>query len=337
VKQQLRTIFIASGAVIAAVAGAITWSITSAPPIAQTAVTFHLDSDFGSSLIRVAAAEGIFAKHGVKATLTDYPDGATAMKEMVSSPKTEIALASSSGTAFEATLPQTQSIRIVSQLANNDDNYYWVVKKGKGNGTVEGLKGLRLGYPDVSGYRTFEEFSLQDHGIARNQVTLVPMPADKFASAMAAGTIDAHPSRILLTAKTLTAVNGAAYALHDVGAYNFFEVLSVSKSTAAIHSKIISAVLAALVDAQTISYSNPIGARSDIAKSLGITLAEVPKNIFDTVNIRLSNGLLRQLLKNRALLASDAGLAESKYFNSAQELLAPKMLQAVDPLVVHLG
>lgn len=336
-KKRSRNLVLGLVALVAVSGGAIIWSVNTPAPIAQTKVVFHLDSDFGSSLIRVAAAEGIFTKHGINATLTDYPDGATAMNMMVSSPASEIAFAASSGIAFLATVPQTKDIRIVSQLANNEDNYYWVVKKGKGNGTVEGLKGLRLGYPAVSGYRAFEEFSLQDHGIARNQVTLVPMPADEFPAAMANGTIDAHPSRILLTAKTLKAVNGAAYELHDVGAYDFFEVLSVSKSTATRHSAAISAVLSALIDAQTFSYSNPVEARTDIAKSLGLTLAEVPKNILDTFNIRLSNGLLRQLTKNRTLLANDSGTPESTYFNKAQNMLAPEMLQAVDPLVVHLG
>jgi hypothetical protein len=78
-------------------------------------------------------------------------------------------------------------------------------------------------------------------------------------------------------------------------------------------------------------------ARAHIAESLAITVAEVPKNILDTANIRLSIGLFRQLTKVRKLLANDAGISESEYFENATELFHPDFLQEIDPLVVHLG
>jgi ABC-type nitrate/sulfonate/bicarbonate transport system substrate-binding protein len=320
------------------VAGSFTvWSTSNSATPPQTQVVFHLDSDFGSSLIRIAKAEGIFTNHGIDAKLTDYPTGADALDAMLKSPNSEIALASSAGVPFVALRPTTRSLKIITQLANNEDNFYWVVKKGLGNGTVKGLKGLRIGFPAVSGMRAFVEFSLQDHGVSKNDVTLVPMEPDDYAAAMKAGKIDAHPSRVLITEKTFAALAGNAYELHDVGALNFFEVLAASDQTIATHPKALAAVLSALLEAQTFSYNNVDIARAHIAESLAITVAEVPKNILDTANIRLSIGLFRQLTKVRKLLANDAGISESEYFENATELFHPDFLQEIDPLVVHLG
>jgi ABC-type nitrate/sulfonate/bicarbonate transport system substrate-binding protein len=269
--------------------------------------------------------------------LTDYPDGVSALEVLLQSPASDVALATSSGFAFSSLLPVTKSIKIISQLANNEDNYYWMVKKGKGDGTVEGLKGLKLGYPAISGYRAFEEFSLQDHGLKKTDVKLMPMNASDFAAAMASGTIDAHPSRILLTQRTLTALKNQAYEIHDVGAYDWFNLLSATPHTIAKHPTVLKAVLAALLEAQTFSYDNPDLARADVAKSLKIAVAEVPKNLNDSLNIRLSNGMLRQLTKNRHLLAADSELPASAYFNKAQEVVDARLLTAIAPLVVHLG
>jgi ABC-type nitrate/sulfonate/bicarbonate transport system substrate-binding protein len=336
-KTRIKALIASAATLLAIAVGAIVTLEVMPEPSPLTKVAFHLDEDFGSSLVKVAQAQDIFAKHGVEAVITEFPDGASALMAMMQSPDTELAMASSSGFSFEAYTPLNKSIKIISQLANNEDNYYWLVREGKGDGTVRGLKGLKLGYPEVSGYRAFLEFSLKDHGIDKSEVTLVPMEAGSFASAMADGTIDAHPSRILLTEKTLAAVKGKATELHDVGAYNWFNVLSTRTNTLASHEVVLSKVLSALLEAQEFSYTNSDIARQIIGKSLKVDASRVPKNITDTLSIRLSNGLLGQLKKNRALLAEISSLPISSYFDKPQDVIDSRPLEAVFPLVVHLG
>lgn len=335
-KKQSVFLLTAATATVAIAAGFVVWTNSQSSPVTQARVAFHLDSDFGSALIRVAEAEGTFAKYGIDAELTDYVDGPAAIDAMVESPESEIALATSSAGSFVSYVPTNKSIKIISQLANNEDNYYWVVKEGKGNGKVLGLRGLKLGYPQISGYRTFLQLSLEDHGLNNDDVKLIPLPASEFADAMASGKIDAHPSRILLTEKTLAAVDGKAYELHDVGAYDWFNVLSTRVKTIEEQPEILSAILRALLETQSSSYLDPEAARAEVAKSLKISVDEVPKRVIDSSNIRLSNGMLRQMTTNRRLLAVDLGISESEFFESAKELIDSSALESVNPVVVHI-
>lgn len=335
-KKQTRTLSILVGVVVVAVAAVFAWVSFEPKQVAQTKVTFRLDSDFGSSLIRVAAADGTFTKYGIEAELEDYLDGPAAIQEMLDSPKSDIVLATTSGGAVSYFAPQKKGIKIVSQLANNEDNYYWVVKKDMGDGTVPGLKGLRLGYPDISGYRTFLQLSLEDHGLSNGEVTLVPMDVSEFASAMATGEIDAHPSRILLSELTFAALSGDAYELHDVGAYDWFSVLSTRTQTIEEHPQVLRAILEALLEAQSNSYRDLDGARAEVASSLMIPIQKVPEKVIDATSIRLSNGLLRELTINRRLLSIDLGMPESDFYEDPKEIIDSSLLLAISPEVVHL-
>lgn len=334
--KKIRSLIVAASAAVVLGVGSLIWFQSTETEVAQTKVDFHMDSDFGSSLIRVAKAEGIFTKHGIDAQLSDYADGPSAINAMVTSPSSEIALATSSGGSFVAFAPTNKDIKIISQLANNEDNYYWVVKEGKGNGTVAGLKGLKLGYPSISGYRTFLQLSLQDHGLTSADVELVPVEAAGFAAAMVSGKIDAHPSRVLVTELTVDALGGAAYELHDIGAYDWHNVLSTTNQTIKRHPEVLKAILDALIETQSVSYVKAEQARVEVAKSLKVDVSKVPENVISSSNVRLSNGLLRQLTINRGFISVDQVLPESAYFTDPRELIDAGPLLSSNPLVVHI-
>ena len=60
--KRLITLIIAGGAALALAIGSFAWFQSTETEVPQTRVDFHMDSDFGSSLIRIAKAEGIFTK-----------------------------------------------------------------------------------------------------------------------------------------------------------------------------------------------------------------------------------------------------------------------------------
>lgn len=316
--------------------GSVVWSQTASEVPEQTTVTFHLDSDFGSSLIRVAAANGSFKKFGIDAEIIDHPNGLESIRELLATPTGEIALATSSGGSFVSFLPTNRNIKIISQLANDEDSYYWLVSQEIEVGSVLDLKGLRIGYPEISGYRTFLQLSLEDHGLSEDDVTLVPLDSSQFPAAMADGLIDAHPSRALLTEQTLSAVNGLAYELHDIGAYDWFNVLSSTDRTIRFHPEVLEAVLNVLQDTQVDSYESPAEAREIVAESLGLDLSAVPEDVMNSSNVRLSNGLLRQLEVNRRLLTVDLGLSTGAFFSDPREFINAEPLLTANPMVVHI-
>lgn len=334
--KRIRSTFVALGLVSAVILGITVWFQSNPAQVVQTKVSFHLDSDFGSSLIRIAAARGIFTKYGIDAELEDFDDGRAAIDAMLASPDSEIALATSAGHSFVSQVPANKNLRVLSQLANNEDNFYWVVKKGKGDGTVPGLKGLRLGFPEISGARNFLQLSLSDHGLGESDVTLVPLKESQFAQAMADDLIDAHPSRVLITDRTFESLNGNAYELHDVGAYDWFNVLSTTTEVIEGNPEVLKAIFRALFEAQSVSFLQPEIARQEIADSLKIEVSRVPENVISFSNIRLSNGFISQLSVNRRNLSRDQGLPESSYFADPREIIAVGPLSSVNDLVVHL-
>jgi ABC-type nitrate/sulfonate/bicarbonate transport system substrate-binding protein len=335
-KHLRRTALLVTALATTVAIGSFVWVAAPMTQSARTPVSLELVDDFGTSLARVAFAEGIFAKNQLDVTVEDFPEGQAAISALGLKQDSENAFALTSEYATITFTPVIPSIAIISQTSNNDDNFHWITRGGLGIRTVEGLKGKRIGLPLTTGMRVFALSSLSDHHLSAKDVVLVPMDSKNLGEQLTLGNVDAIPSRYPLTSSILRLNAGKAAVLHDKGAYDWFGVVTAKRALLSKRPEIAKSLLKSLAEAAQFAYANPQKARQDVANGLKMDLADVPDDLVTTISLRISSGLLRQLVKDRAQLVSQNGNSPLDYFSDPRGIIDPKVLSSMNPLLVHL-
>lgn len=136
----------------------------------------------------VAEAEGYFVAEGLSLNVLHCVNGQRCLRHLTDG---EAQLATVADTPIVLAAHAGHDFDIVATLATSSRDSRFVARVDRGIRRPADLRGKRIGYvPGTSGHYFTDTFLLM-HGIARNEVTRVPLDAARAAEQLAAGEVDA--------------------------------------------------------------------------------------------------------------------------------------------------
>lgn len=335
-KRNVWTLIVSISIVVAVVVIAVVTVVAPQDP-KRFKLHLYMVNASSSALNRIAVQSGIYAQNGIDAQISSFELGTEAFDSFQSAPQGELAIAVVSDLVAVQEAVDHKDFRIITETAQSDNNYNWVIAKDSGRFQIESLRGARIGIAPVDAVTIFGLESLGDYGITPEDVTLVPMTVARMPSALANGEIDAYPSKKPVLAEDLNAVPGGAFVLNDKGAYDWHDVMLAKNSAIESQGSEIQRVLQSLIETEAYVLDNPERSVTLLAESLGIPESQVDRNFVEYLGVRLSTSLTRSMLTDRSTLSQLEGLPLQSYFSFPKRLINSSLLSSVDPYAVHLG
>lgn len=200
-----------------------------------------------SGLLLVAAAKGYFADEGLAVTLRTTPTGYQAIQMVL---KADAEIGAAAETPIALALDQGQALRIIATVFTSRKNVGVAARRDRGIEKPADLQGKRIGVVFGTASHYMLETFLAFNGVAPDQVTQVPITADRLVTSVVSGEVDAvaawNPS--FDRARRMLGDNAAVFSSGEVYAETFN--LVVRSGYAEQHPQTVAAVLRALVRAE---------------------------------------------------------------------------------------
>ena len=140
-------------------------------------------STFGAPLW-VAQLQGFFAE-GLAVTLRPYPSGKLALEAML---RSEVEVATVAETPLVFAGLAGKPFAVIANYASSTEHSL-VARTDRGIATVADLRGRRVGVAPGTSGQYFLHVLLSDEGLRESDLTIVPLPPEAQAAALAAGEV----------------------------------------------------------------------------------------------------------------------------------------------------
>jgi len=303
-------------------------ALVSASATAQK-VQMFVGTDYPFSAAYVAAAKGLFAKHGVDATVNTFNTGADAVLAMRSA---------KAGYVLAGDLPsvRTWAVGDVVGIAplTWDDSSLAVLAAPQITKAAD-LKGKRISTPMGSTGEIFFLNYLRQNGIGRKDVDLINLTPGDMPVALARGDIVAFLWNTPTTSAGLKAAKGSHFLTNGSKGFGVNRVMfNAARATAENNPDQVVAVFRALLDAQQFIKSNPDEAHAIVAKALGTTPERVREQIkVFNFDMTLDKAFLDDMT-SKIEIAREIGIVNAPINWKTQWMT--KFAKAVDPKLVQV-
>lgn len=299
----------------------------SATPVTIAATTFP-----ASAPIYVAEEEGLFAKHGIDATVRVYDAGAKALDAAVS------------GEADYATVAETPIVRavvegtafsVIGTMAQIDEANFIVTSRERGIARASDLRGKRVGLVPGTTGDFFLHIYLVVSRVPIEDVEVVEMRPDQLVGALLTGEVDAISTWPPFTTQALDSLGDQAVTLDQPGLYRMSWNLIRPADPGARDVEVDERVLRAIEDAEAFINNEPEKARAILSKRVKIPEDELERQ-WDNFRWRL------QLDQSLVISFDDQArwMLEKRGESTRQpnflEHIDPEPLRAVSPSSINL-
>ena len=202
-------------ATIAAIAAVIA-SISSNPATAGL-MKAHLAQNLypGSGIVIVAQTKGMFEKHGLDITVSNFTNGLQCLNTVVGG-GADIATTAEAPTTAAAMAHQP--IAFLARMEYSD--LKTVVSSTSGIKTKADLKGKKIAFTAGTGSEVYTATLLKDAGLTSKDVTLVNLRPQEMLPALSAGSIDAMDTWEPYIANAKKALGDMAIEIDTKGVYS---------------------------------------------------------------------------------------------------------------------
>ncbi len=303
------------------------------PPQAAMPVTMAVGMLPLTSLAILADHEGLFSRAGVAVNVKKCETGVIAMDTFLAD-KVQMAVAGDTPVVFGSL--KRQDLRIIASIASWDNDVTIVARKDRGIAQPAHLKGKRVATQKTSVAQFFLHMFLLKHGLSEKDATICDMPQADFPKAMVRGDVDAASSREPFTSQTVAQLGTNAVTFEEPGLYVEYYYLVASERFLQEQPEEARRVVRALLEAEAFAKSQPVRARSIVAKTISMpepTLRWIWPRL--NLEVRLSQSLLIAM-EDQARWAIDNHLTENVPMPNFLRFIHLETMLAVKPSAVSV-
>jgi NitT/TauT family transport system substrate-binding protein len=241
-----------------------------------------------SGLTIIAQAKGIFAKHGLEISVSNFTSGKQCLDTVIGGGAD---IATTAEAPVTAAAMAQQPIAFVAGMEYSDLKTMTATRAGIKS--KADLRGKRLAFTAGTGSEVYTSVLLKSAGLTASDVTLVNLRPQEMLPAMSAGSIDAFDTWEPHIANAKKALGEGAVQLDTRGLYSETFNIVVTKSYLAANGALVGKFLASIIEAETWMKANPDDAIGTVASAVGMNRDELSAIWSDYVyHVRLDDKLL---------------------------------------------
>jgi ABC-type nitrate/sulfonate/bicarbonate transport system substrate-binding protein len=223
-----------------------------------------------SVLAMIAMDQGYFRDHGLQVNVETYVSGKRALLDGLLEGKVDLVTASDTPVVFASF--NHPDLRIIASINTTDNTNRIVARRDRNIASATDLRGKRIATQGRSAVHYFLHLFLLENSVAASEIDLSFLKAEELADALATGQIDAFSMREPIVGQALALLGENAVVFSAPGIYNQSELLVTLQSRQDQRPQLSSALLAALMDAETYLKTQPNAGLSILARWLDIPL-----------------------------------------------------------------
>lgn len=322
-------------AVVMAVCTALAWSIATSGPANAELLKARLAQNLSpiSGLTIVAKAKGLFEKHGLDISVTNFTSGKQCLDTVLGGGAD---IATTAEAPVTAAAMANQPIAFVAGMEYSDLKTITAAKAGIK--TRADLRGKKIGFTAGTGSEVYTATLLKAAGLKPGDVTLVNLRPQEMLPAMAAGSIDAFDSWEPHIANARKALGESAVLLDTKGLYSETFNIVVTRPYLDANGALVDKFLRALLEAEAWLKSNPDQAIATIADAVGMKRDDLAAIWPDYVyRVRIDDQLLGILKTHAAWRLATGNHPPGAVMPDFSKVLVPGPLRAIDPARVTVS
>ncbi|WP_164931970.1 NrtA/SsuA/CpmA family ABC transporter substrate-binding protein [Janthinobacterium sp. 17J80-10] len=257
-----------------------------------------------SGLVIIAKEKGLFDKHGLDVTVSNFTSGRQALETVLGGGAD---IATTAEAPITAAALARQKISLLARMVYSDDKT--LVSKASGINTPADLKGKRIAYTAGTGGEIYTLTLLKKAGLTRNDVTLVNLRPQDMVSALATNSIDAYNTWEPHIVNGKKALGDKVKEIDTRGVYAETFNLVVPQDYLAKNGKTVAAFLQAVLEAERFLKANRDESIAVIATATGMKKEELAPIWNDYIFDLVLDDLTLNTLKNHAQWRLDSGNA----------------------------
>lgn len=218
-----------------------------------------------SGVVIVAKAKGMFEKHGLDITVSNFTNGLQCLNTVVGG-GADIATTAESPTTAAAMAKQP--IAFLARMEYSD--LKTVVANSAGIKTKADLKGKKIAFTAGTGSEVYTMTLLKKAGLTPKDVTLVNLRPQEMLAALSAGSIDAMDTWEPHITNAKKALGDKVTELDTKGVYSETFNIVVMRAYLEKNQALMEKFLAAMIDAEKWMKANPDEAITVVSQAVGM-------------------------------------------------------------------
>lgn len=242
------------------------WSVRRARALdadAVDTVRIAATAYIGACPILMAQANGYFASEGVAAAIHVEPSGKAALEGALHG-RADLATVADVPIMFAAV--NGEPVSVVATIATAEKDHGIVGRRDRGIALPASLKGKRIGVPLGTSAHFFLDAFLNRQTLSPTDVSLVSVPPEELAGALARGDVDAVAVWQPFLSSSLAALGSAGVVFHGEAVYDVVYALAGTRDYVTGHSRAVQKVLRAAIRGARFCNETPDLAREHLAK-----------------------------------------------------------------------
>lgn len=286
-----------------------------------------------SALAIVAKSKGIFEKHGLDITVSNFTSGKQCLDTVVGGGAD---IATTAEAPVTAAAMANQPIAFVAGMEYSD--LKTVVAAKAGIKSKADLRGKKIAFTAGTGSEVYTATLLKSAGLTSGDVTLVNLRPQEMLPALAAGSIDAFNTWEPHIANAKKALGEASAELDTRGTYSETFNIVVMRGYLDANPALVGKFLAALIEAETWVKANPNDAIATVADAVGMKRDDLQPIWPDYVyHVRIDDRLIETLKTHAAWRLATGNHPPGATMPDFSKVIAPEPLKRLDPARVAVS
>ena len=286
-----------------------------------------------SGLAIVAKSKGIFEKHGLDITVSNFTSGKQCLDTVIGGGAD---IATTAEAPVTASTMANQPIAFVAGMEYSDLKTLVAAKAGVK--TRADLRGKRIAFTAGTGSEVYTATLLKSAGLTSKDVTLVNLRPQEMLPALAAGSIDAIDTWEPHVANAKKALGEAVAEIDTKGTYSETFNIVVMKPYLDANPVLVEKFIAALIDAEIWMKAHPDEAITAVADAVGMKRDELAPIWADYVyRVRLDDRLIEILKTHSAWRLESGNHPPGAAMPDFSKVVVTEPLKKVDPARVTLS
>jgi ABC-type nitrate/sulfonate/bicarbonate transport system substrate-binding protein len=286
-----------------------------------------------SALAIVAKSRGIFEKHGLDITVSNFTSGKQCLDTVIGGGAD---IATTAEAPVTASAMANQPIAFVAGMEYSD--LKTVVAAKAGIKSKADLRGKKIAFTAGTGSEVYTATLLKSAGLTASDVTLVNLRPQEMLPALAAGSIDAFDTWEPHIANAKKALGEAAAELDTKGTYSETFNIVVMRAYLDANPALVKKFIAALIDAETWVKAHPDDAIATVADAVGMKRDDLQAIWPDYVyRVRIDDRLVEILKTHAAWRLASGNHPPGAAMPDFSKVIVSEPLKSLDPARVTVS
>lgn len=291
-------------------------------------VTLAMTTNPDSTLVMVADRQGYFRDEGLEVATLHYSSGKAALETMLHG---KAQLATVAETPIILNILRGENPMVIAGIFSSDRNMGVIARRDRGIRNPKDLRGKRIGIPLGTNADYFLHIWLAVEAVPIQKVTIINLPPEDMAKALASGKVDAvciwHPFLAELNAQL--GDKGINFSDENIYTYTF-NIVATEKLINS-QPQVILAFLRALEKAEKFTLEHPEKTRQIVA-NISHWNETLLSSVWQDFTFRLSlDPSLMMSMESQARWAMENNLVSQQEMPNSLDFIYLKGLQTVAP------